>query len=81
MTARNLTLGLGAALLAAASLPAVAAGDCKQLSRQDCQSSARCGWVQGYERKDGREVASYCRSKPVPKKTGQAGGRSPVTAG
>ena len=40
-----------------------AAGACKGLENEACNSNASCSWVEGYERKDGRKVKSFCRSK------------------
>lgn len=50
-----------------AALPAAAANDCKGLSKQACDGTQACSWVKGYTRKDGREVAPYCRAKAPPK--------------
>ncbi len=40
-----------------------AASACKGLENSACTSTAQCGWVEGYQRKDGREVKSFCRTK------------------
>lgn len=40
-----------------------AASVCKGLQSSACASNAQCGWVEGYERKDGRQVKSFCRTK------------------
>tara|TARA_B110000285_G_scaffold214998_1_gene260922 strand:- start:1182 stop:1436 length:255 start_codon:yes stop_codon:yes gene_type:complete len=40
-----------------------AASACIGLDNAACGSAASCGWVQGYERKDGRKVSSFCRTK------------------
>ena len=42
---------------------------CKGLANGDCASNNACSWVEGYERKDGREVSAFCRSKPKSKST------------
>ena len=42
---------------------AQAASQCKGLKAQACSQSGACSWVAGYERKDGREVKAFCRSK------------------
>ncbi|MBT8114957.1 MAG: hypothetical protein KJP04_06240 [Arenicella sp.] len=53
--------------LAAAGMPANAASQCKSLANNACAANAECTWVQGYERKDGRTVKSFCRAKAKPK--------------
>ena len=40
-----------------------AASACKGLESAACASNAQCGWVAAYERKDGREVKAFCRTK------------------
>ena len=40
-----------------------AASQCKGLSNAACDANAACGWVQSYERKDGRTVNAFCRTK------------------
>lgn len=40
-----------------------AAVQCKGLDNLACDAQAACGWVQGYERKDGRKVTAFCRAK------------------
>jgi len=60
-----LTSGL-VALLSAGSASAVSA--CKGLDDSACNSDQTCRWVEGYERKDGRQVKSFCRTKPTSKK-------------
>ena len=43
---------------------ASAASQCKGLQNEACNEQANsCSWVQGYERKDGRKVNAFCRSK------------------
>ena len=53
--------------LVLASAPAQAASACKGLDNKACGSSTSCLWVNGYERKDGRTVSSFCRAKPAAK--------------
>ena len=53
--------------LVLASTPVQAASACKGLDNQACGTSTSCLWVNGYERKDGRTVSSFCRSKPAAK--------------
>lgn len=45
-----------------------AASACKSLQETACASNTSCSWIAGYERKDGRQVKSFCRSKPGAKK-------------
>lgn len=40
-----------------------AASACKGLDSAACGSTSSCGWVNGYERKDGKKVNSFCRTK------------------
>jgi len=53
-----------ALILATAALatPTHAASQCKGLAADACGQNAACGWVEGYERKDGRTVKSFCRT-------------------
>lgn len=46
----------------------LAAGACKGLQETACSSNTSCSWIAGYERKDGRQVKSFCRNKPGAKK-------------
>jgi len=41
---------------------------CKGLENSACSANASCSWVEGYERKDGRKVKSFCRTKSAAKK-------------
>ncbi|MDJ0738864.1 MAG: hypothetical protein QNJ91_04060 [Gammaproteobacteria bacterium] len=34
---------------------------CKGMSESVCASDSSCTWVQGYVRKDGRQVSSHCK--------------------
>ncbi|MBL4673680.1 MAG: hypothetical protein JKX81_15590 [Arenicella sp.] len=49
--------------------PAAAASACKGLENSACSNKSSCGWVEGYQRKDGRSVKSFCRTKSVAKKS------------
>ncbi len=60
---------LGSMLMAG---PATAASACKGLDNLECSSNQACGWVEGYVRKDGRTVKSFCRSKPVKRSLSEA---------
>ena len=48
---------------------AFAASACKGLDNAACGANASCGWVEGYERKDGRKVKSFCRTTSSAKKS------------
>jgi hypothetical protein len=63
MKAKQLAVSTLVATALAASAAASAENACKGLSESACDDQAGCGWVQGYTRKDGREVAPYCRAK------------------
>lgn len=52
-------LAIGLAMSGAAQ----AASQCKGLDNEACDAAAACGWVNGYERKDGRKVSAFCRTK------------------
>jgi hypothetical protein len=54
-------------LAALSAGPVSAQSACKGLSESACGTASSCSWVKGYTRKDGREVASYCRVKSKPK--------------
>ncbi len=43
------------------------ASNCKGLESAACESNVACSWVEGYQRKDGRQVKSFCRAKPAAK--------------
>lgn len=62
-----ITLGLFASLLASGT--ATAASACKGLENSACNSNSSCGWVGTYQRKDGRTVKSFCRTKSGAKKS------------
>lgn len=44
------------------TVSAQAASQCKGLDNSACDANAACGWVNGYARKDGREVSAFCRT-------------------
>jgi len=46
-----------------ASGSAIAASQCKGLDNAACDAGSQCSWVEGYERKDGRKVNAFCRTK------------------
>lgn len=45
---------------------------CKGLENNACVTEDTCSWVQGYERKDGRKVSAFCRTKAKSKATSAA---------
>ncbi len=49
--------------------PVSAASACKGLDNSACSASASCGWVDSYQRKDGRTVKAFCRTKSVAKRS------------
>ena len=51
------------------SSQANAASVCKGLENSACDSTSSCSWVEGYTRKDGKAVKSFCRSKAKSKTT------------
>lgn len=54
-----------------------AASQCKNLSQDACSAEPACAWVNGYTRKDGREVKAYCRNAPTRKGSQQSAAPSP----
>lgn len=48
---------------------AQAASACKGLDNSACGSTNACSWVDGYTRKDGKSVKSFCRTKATNKKS------------
>ena len=63
------TLQGAAALIAVSSALVLASGSavaesaCKGLAQDACEKTPECIWVGGYEKKDGKQVAGYCRAK------------------
>jgi hypothetical protein len=47
--------------------PVTAASVCKGLESSACSKSSSCAWVEGYQRKDGRSVKSFCRTNSAAK--------------
>jgi len=61
---RNLATALVLAGGLLLSGQASAASQCKGLQNEACaEQASSCSWVHGYERKDGRKVNAFCRSK------------------
>lgn len=44
-----------------ATTASAAPSHCKGMSESVCASDSSCTWVQGYVRKDGRQVSSHCK--------------------
>jgi len=61
---RNSIITSSLVALICASVPGFAASNCTGLENSACASNASCSWIKGYERKDGRTVKSFCRTKP-----------------
>jgi hypothetical protein len=72
MNTKLTLLPLLSALALLPVMPAGAANACKGLSQQACDGASGCNWVKGYIRKDGREVAPYCRLKSPGKPAAKA---------
>ncbi|MBB1126999.1 hypothetical protein [Thiospirillum jenense] len=47
---------------------AVANTVCKELQKEQCETTVGCSYVDGYVRKDGIQVKAHCRNKPGYKK-------------
>jgi hypothetical protein len=52
----------GVCALAFSATAVHAASECKGLAQAECDAKGDCKWVEGYTRKDGKEVSGYCRS-------------------
>ncbi len=61
---RSALFGISVAFGMMTMLPAasLAESQCKGLEKNACERKADCSWVEGYKRKDGKKVSSYCRS-------------------
>lgn len=68
---RTAVLGLSVVLGIGSMLPtaSLAAAECKGMEKRACENAADCLWVEGYKRKDGKQVSSYCRTKSKSKST------------
>ncbi len=53
----------------APSAQALTPSQCKNLTNKACEANTACIWVNGYVRKDGREVRAYCRKAASRKST------------
>jgi len=71
---------LSGALLAQSSLSVQAASECKGLEQTACSSNPACTWASGYVRKDGKEVAAYCKVKGAAKDAGADKASAPEAA-
>ena len=67
MKSKHVDFSVLVAVAALTTGPASAENACKGLSETACAAAPGCGWTKGYTRKDGREVAPYCRVKGKPK--------------
>lgn len=61
------TLFASALMMTLSWQPANAESACKGLEQAACTANAECRWQEGYTRKDGVVVSSYCRSMPKKK--------------
>ena len=62
-TVRSISAAAFIALALLTSGQATAASQCKGLANATCTANSACGWVQSYERKDGKTVNAFCRTK------------------
>ena len=51
------------------NVSALAASQCKGMNQKACSADSACSWISSYKTKTGNQVAAYCRTKPVKKKT------------
>ena len=64
-----LTTILLATFLVSSTTSAETPSQCKGLENNACVTANSCSWVEGYERKDGRKVNAFCRTKAKSKST------------
>jgi hypothetical protein len=50
------------ALIAISAGPVLAESACKGLEQPVCEGNGDCSWVNGYTRKDGKQVSGHCKS-------------------
>ncbi len=63
---------IAAMMLLSGSANAADPIQCKGLENNACITQDTCSWVAGYERKDGRKVSAFCRTKAKSKPTSAA---------
>ncbi|RMG35041.1 MAG: hypothetical protein D6720_07885 [Gammaproteobacteria bacterium] len=68
------------ALITVSGAHGAPASQCKTLSQEACGATPACAWVDGYTRKDGREVSAYCRKVPQRKASQSVGKRTVSSA-
>jgi len=66
--------------LALGSGAAAAESACKGLEQSACEKAADCIWVGGYQKKDGKQVAGYCRTKSAGAAAGDKAGAAGATS-
>jgi hypothetical protein len=59
------------ALIVISAGPVLAESACKGLEQAVCEGNGDCTWVNGYTRKDSKQVSGYCKS--IAKHTGSSG--------
>ena len=64
-----LTTVMLATFLFSGTASAETPSQCKGLENNACVTASSCSWVEGYERKDGRKVDAFCRTKAKSKST------------
>ncbi|KAA6186898.1 chromosome partitioning protein ParB [Thiohalocapsa marina] len=79
-SAKTLAAGAIVACLAL-STTSVSAAECKGMEKSKCEGNASCTWVDGYKRKDGAQVAAYCRNKGGKKSSGGSSSSSSSSTG
>ncbi len=53
---------LSAALVAVSAGPVFAESACKGLEQAICEGKGDCTWVNGYTRKDGKQISGHCKA-------------------
>ena len=69
LTFNKSVIASGLLVLLTINTQAHAASACKGLDSGACDGANACSWVDGYTRKDGRSVKSFCRTKATNKKS------------
>lgn len=64
-----LSITLMSTVLLSGPVSAAEPSQCKGLENNACASANSCSWVESYERKDGRKVSAFCRTKAKSKST------------
>ena len=62
-----------AVLIVVSAGPVLAESACKGLEQAVCEGNGDCTWINGYTRKDNKQVSGYCKS--IGKRTSTSGSK------